>query len=523
MRAWMRRPQRGQALVLMALTMLLVTMMVLVTLGMSMRVKEKMEVQQVADAAAYSSAVATSRVMNSMALLNRVHISNMVALSANQSLISWSGLYFGVVNQFNDAIQGKSCRRVSRYCRRVVCPQWSQIQAASRAEQARVAGLWDGLDQAAALQSNTWQKGVMEEQEELKNALIGYVFGEGGRTLTREIIDAATEGDPHAEWTPAISSSVFKGDDRGGETAFRRTTSREAGTEATHGSRGDTFVTSRADGGLGSHIKGAFGAATVSGTDSVDGEGWFGDEDASGATGYGTEYGFNPRSANARDQVSARITFMRPPCVELNTSASAPAWVFSDDRTISTNDEHQFHGSMGADSESATRRHTMGDCNSCPGIWVSFLDLDLDKVVNGDEHLFGQPKAIVAVKRDYSRRDENGDPWALRFTVDGNKSFDNRGVETTDGARINVQLAAATALSYYHRPGDDGRRWVEPPTLFNPFWRATLVSPAIDSDARPNTSRPGRLQLTLDRLGAEGTQGREVVDGLLSQGFKGWQ
>src|SRR5690606_36480751 len=92
-----------------------------------------------------------------------------------------------------------------------------------------------------------------------------------------------------------------------------------------------------------------------------------------------------------------------------------------------------------------------------------------------------------------------------------------------DGARINVQLAAATALSYYHRPGDDGRRWVEPPTLFNPFWRATLVSPATDSDARPNTSRPGRLQLTLDRLGAEGTWGRVFVDGLLRKGSMGCQ
>ncbi len=524
-----KRPARGQALTLMALTMLLVTLMVLLTLGISTRIKEKMEVQQVADAAAYSSAVATSRAMNSMALLNRVHISNMVALAANQSLISWAGLYYGVVNQFDEGINDTKCiSGAAQWCP-AVCGVYQLLKTASNLEKARVDAIWDGLDKAAAFQSSSWQRGVMDEQETIKNSLINKFLSSGTDGLVQRIVNEASNGDPHNEWTPALSTSVFKPDASGGQgSVFRRTTSKEFAVEATHGSRGDEFVTSRKDGGLGGYLTGIYAVAFPSGLSDVEGEGWFGDEPSSGEGTYGTKYGFNPRSANARDEISASITYIIPPCVALRVNADAPAWVFSDDESISTNDEHEFSGGAGADSETAQKRHTMGECKSCPGIWVSFLDLDLDRVTNAEQFLYSQPKAIVGIRRDYGER-ARAEPWALKFDLQmtGEGSFDNTGTEAKGSSgstsNISAQLGTATAVSYYHRPGNGGRRWKEPPNLFNPFWRATLVTPAVDTDSRPNSGSTSRLQNTLGALGSDGALGREAVDALYRAGFKGWQ
>ncbi|HVG61888.1 MAG TPA: hypothetical protein VNA24_25220, partial [Hyalangium sp.] len=72
--------------------MLLVTLMVTLTLSFGMRVREKMEAQHVADLAAYSSAVATARTFNSIALMRRAQTAHLVALSAVDSLISWTSV-----------------------------------------------------------------------------------------------------------------------------------------------------------------------------------------------------------------------------------------------------------------------------------------------------------------------------------------------------------------------------------------------------------------------------------------------
>jgi hypothetical protein len=40
----------------------------------------------------------------------------------------------------------------------------------------------------------------------------------------------------------------------------------------------------------------------------------------------------------------------------------------------------------------------------------------------------------------------------------------------------------SSAIAYYHRPGrlEGPGGWKEPPSLWNPFWRATLVAPDDD-------------------------------------------
>ena len=48
----------------------------------------------------------------------------------------------------------------------------------------------------------------------------------------------------------------------------------------------------------------------------------------------------------------------------------------------------------------------MGACTACPGIWTMFIDLNpmqVDRTFRWN-HLYGQPKVVVALQRDYGAR-----------------------------------------------------------------------------------------------------------------------
>ncbi|HZI03174.1 MAG TPA: hypothetical protein VEZ71_04095, partial [Archangium sp.] len=106
------------------------------------------------------------------------------------------------------------------------------------------------------------------------------------------------------------------------------------------------------------------------------------------------------------------------------------------------------------------------------------------------------------------------DPWNLlfrfRFTPESNGTFDSHGLHLADGTDISVQAALATGLAYYHRRG----RWNEPPNLWNPFWRATLVAADIDTGGdlrRGGTDIPDTV----------GGPAAEAYRQLISAGYKG--
>ncbi|MBX5480813.1 MAG: hypothetical protein IRZ16_03025 [Myxococcaceae bacterium] len=80
---------RGQTLLLMALTMLVVVLMACMTLSITTRVRQKLELQTVADTAAYSQAVATARAFNAMGVMNRTIVSHWVALLGIQANVAW--------------------------------------------------------------------------------------------------------------------------------------------------------------------------------------------------------------------------------------------------------------------------------------------------------------------------------------------------------------------------------------------------------------------------------------------------
>jgi hypothetical protein len=83
-------PLRGQNLVVMALSLLLVTLMAMMTLSITSRVRQKLELQTVADVAAYNDAVSTARGLNTIGLLNRAIVSHWVVMLGIQANVAFA-------------------------------------------------------------------------------------------------------------------------------------------------------------------------------------------------------------------------------------------------------------------------------------------------------------------------------------------------------------------------------------------------------------------------------------------------
>jgi hypothetical protein len=114
--------------------------------------------------------------------------------------------------------------------------------------------------------------------------------------------------------------------------------------------------------------------------------------------------------------------------------------------------------------------------------WVKFPEFNFHEM-NNPGNDFGQPTLYSMVERDYSLTPKK--PWDLNFNFQFQK--DQRGTQfndnspqgnftSFDGASLQKQVAIGSSIVYYHRP----EAWAEPPNMFNPFWRATLVSANTD-------------------------------------------
>ena len=93
-----KRPaNRGQSLVVFAMSLLLLAAMVCMTLSFGTKAKERMELQQVADQGAYSTAVAVARSFNLLSTTNRVMLATEVAMLGINASSSFASLWAGVV------------------------------------------------------------------------------------------------------------------------------------------------------------------------------------------------------------------------------------------------------------------------------------------------------------------------------------------------------------------------------------------------------------------------------------------
>src|SRR6476660_4097057 len=119
------RRQEGQALVVAALLVLIMSIAVLPTVNLGHTIHERVRLQNTADAAAYSMAAMEARAFNFYAFANRTQVSHYVAAMIWQSVLSvvyfleaWITDLYG----FLKTLPGTQCQKPSGIILKVLCP-----------------------------------------------------------------------------------------------------------------------------------------------------------------------------------------------------------------------------------------------------------------------------------------------------------------------------------------------------------------------------------------------------------------
>jgi hypothetical protein len=174
--------------------------------------------------------------------------------------------------------------------------------------------------------------------------------------------------------------------------------------------------------------------------------------------------------------------------------------------------EHSTDGSGGEAGRHAVLPGPIG-VTDYPG----FFDLEPTNITDATD-LYAQPKSYSVVQRDYSAKKHPD----LQFDFASLGRFDSTGRKLRTGEDVSRALALGTGLTYFHRPGHPR----EPPNLFSPFWRATLVAPTIDDSGRFDVSRVFTDIATGIRPNATGDArahlAAEVVRELQRVGYRGF-
>ncbi|WP_224247848.1 Tad domain-containing protein [Hyalangium gracile] len=490
------RSPRGQSLILMCIALLFLVLMVCLTLSFSMKLRDKMETQNVADLAAYSGAVATARTFNSVALMRRAQTGNLVAISSVMSLISWTSMVRADLNSARMAAHG--------------CSAAATTLEALDEKNAEIEERWHELDARAGVQAYNIQilgnylaylQGKMFE--ELQQSVSGGPESFAARMTAMASENSRFPGELHAGPTPVSVGELVHATSGGNGHAM----------DMAMASRGYGFITRRqvdpsmnAPGG----ILGALGAAGAR-LRVIEG---------GGSAYWGSELGHGGRADStwftfAEDHATLEVTF--PGCAPFRVTATAGVRATdkedaSDDHWWTPASSKLGQADVGMEKQ---HRHTLMSCwprQFCPNTFIG--GMTYNTADQEEANLWAQPKNFALVQRDYRARGRNSAPWELvfqlRFTPDSNSSFDSHGWNTADGTDISVQSALGTGLAYYHRPG----HWNEPPNLWNPFWRATLVSADVDAAGDPR--RGGT-----DIADTVGEPAAEALRQLTLAGYKG--
>lgn len=509
-----RGARRGQALVLWALTLLLLSLMVLITLGTAMRTKEATELQMAADAAAYSQAVAVARTFNAISVMNRAQVAAMVAVAGTQAQISYSGVLLAGVSA---KCPGEYPDLMKNY--------WEADQAAALQVSA-LTGVAGSLFSGGVELYNALVRELLNDQQ-LGQKIAGAANAElrapakGDFKTMREVNGGNYVMSPKdiSKKSVAKDSSVFE---CSGVVCLVGTQGLHA-LYATMGSLGWTWVRNRSAGGGITQGSAGFGATMMT-SPAVQNYGWASQMDPM------TYDSINGRNAWGHDHLQRFV----PPCANLDPSdpdsyvSTSDAWVMSNEYQ-SRFDQHVIprYTDSGAYNAEVPGKvtwevHTLGPCAWCPGIWPSMIHWNASAANSaGPKNDYAQPKLYSILERDFAKRTFE-DPWNLAFRLrTGGKlgsEFDNA---STDGLKkraadtvLRTQVALSSAVVYYHRQAVDGNRddaWREPANFMNPFWRATLSSPVGSADDDPAEA--------LERAGQR--EHAEALRGLIGAGYRG--
>lgn len=527
--------QRGQNLVMMALTVLLMTLMVMMTISIGSKVKEKMELQTLSDSAAYSQAVVTARTFNAVATMNRVGIAHVVGTVAVQSLVSWAT--YAYANMLTAQRQYDRWNRALRTLARVCCFPRSPCDTACpgcrlgrtdsgiylnliRSYNLGIRPLFMALDFQAWLEALAYLTSA--DFVHLFGSLPTYLFMSNflnNQSGISTLVNRARPGTPYNELQVDGSPDGVNFDEVMplGGAFYPLNPIYWHHAFAAMGSRLHPFLTNRTAASMLINMRLMMPP-------------------------------FSPRSA-IFFQVGRGSGYVTLPPREQHGSSMIRT-LFA--RHFSADDHSQGGGLAGGYlgdffgcyplwnrpqtnrtrasiwSNQAFGRHE-GTNFTCPYIhnvsglgraYPWFMDYNF-LLLTSQDNVWGQPKNFGIVYRDLAARPTGGaDQWNpfFRFNFTGaGATYDQRGIRTLDGQNISRQVGFSTGITYYHRGNNlfGYHSGSEPPNLFNPYWRAGLTRVNVD-DPRMGG---GDVRNALSGYPAA----IDAFNGLENAGFKGWQ
>ncbi len=478
-----RRAQAGQALVLAALSLLVLALMVALSFNLSHALRGKTRLQQHSDALAYSMATIEARTLNYFAVSNRAIAATYVAMnSVHASMAAASvtpDMYSAAESNFYQIAameaaecapcptSGSACRhcphvlqamRIGLRFRQASSQQMSKVQAV----ETKFTKAVKALDRMMDSLHRSQQAAFRQTREVLSTGTAH------GLAQLQEInapratsLHAAVGALNAAEFACALDGMPCSLPDRPEDS--RREEKARIMTEAANASRTE-WIAQRGDSEVPDHLHPRFLSALMH---DIQGEGFSEPQSHTGTAKTVERRGRevlhqgptqdNTGQASSADEHGHLFSEWKHgvgrSAYEARVSSDASGGEHTP-RRAHTGLHDQFQG---AHTQDLMRCANQGHC---------FMQFRVDPNPDKD---FGQPPVYSYVTQQLREGDTRQAPWQLNDSA----RVRFRSGQMGDGT---LELAAgegaglSKALVYYHRLGD----WREPPNLFNPFWRAKL-------------------------------------------------
>jgi HAMP domain-containing protein len=471
---------RGQALVLAALSMLLLALMVALSFNISHALRSKTRLQQHSDAMAYSMAILEARALNYFAVSNRAIAASYVAMNSVHAYMAAASVTSPMLRtaQNNmymvaalEAIQCAPCPWTGSACKH--CPHI--IQAIRVARKFRneankydreIKGLENSFNRAVE-SLDQMMDSIHASQAAVFAQTTGALTNGTGANLDRirqinaknaKTMPTAVGGLNAGEFACAIDGMPCALPGKPGNSA--RTARAKVMTEVANASR--PAWPARRDALVQTYLHPQFIADLMS---NIQGDGmttpFSHDGTAKTVQSRGSVHGGrtsnNEGKVSAADEHGSLFTFWKHGFGLGNyeaTIASGKSGSGHDPRQGHTGQHDRFEGVY------------TKDLMACAAGGNCFMKFRADATRNRD---FGQPHVYSYFVEKLRADNVKDAPWQLNDKAEVKFTHGGQGTGKVQMA-ANEGAGLSHALVYYHRLGD----WKEQPNMFNPFWRAKL-------------------------------------------------
>ena len=487
---------RGQVLVLAALTTLLVAICLFMTISVSWQVRNRIQLQHAADAKAFSDATVVARAYNSFAYSNRAIAGNIVSMTIlhafHSEVSAASDIYFPLMDSLLVVFSGEMGLFCS--CGFLGCCKFRHLAHAMSA-------MMDFVKILSAFFSGKMGKWIQRTDESFKNAIGSIeksisVINQFQRMLQLELTLAGfsdknseineinmTSGQPKVDVLSAFGVIDFE--DSEAKKKIELTDIVNAARPGWVRNRINQtvvipfllpmFIDSQGpfkkELGKNWVVGAAVQSPMIGG-----GSGFYQSSPSDWLTGIITNFGGQPASQISGAHISSFDDWNYVGTLKYGNclwpalgftpmlGSLSPAIVTSNQQ----GGKHRAPAGLGF----FNRVHT-GDQHTVDV--ESFFDLTVWSTEANKENNYKQPGLYAGFSTDSLSRafdkTSGTNPWDLKMTVSlpVEASINLENSSDNDNSSGSAK-AVSKAMTYYHHPGN----WKEPPNLWNPFWRAKL-------------------------------------------------